>query len=54
MTPRPILEIGEQLGLREDELIPYGRHKAKVALKGRARLSDRPRGRYVLVTTVHV
>ncbi|MGH7262160.1 MAG: hypothetical protein ACREI9_16075 [Nitrospiraceae bacterium] len=35
MTPRPILEIGEQLGLREDELIPYGRHKAKVALKGR-------------------
>ena len=35
MTPRPILEIGEQLGLREDELIPYGRHKARVALKSR-------------------
>ena len=53
MTPRPIHEIGEQLGLRADELIPYGRYKAKVALEALARLSDRPRGRYVVVTAVN-
>lgn len=53
MTPRPILEIGEQLGLREDELIPYGRYKAKISLDTLSRLADRPRGRYVLITAVN-
>jgi formate--tetrahydrofolate ligase len=53
VTPRPIHEIGEQLGLRADELIPYGRHKAKVTLEALTRLSDRPRGRYVVVTAVN-
>lgn len=53
MTPRSILEIGEQLGLRKDELIPHGQYKAKVSLDALARLADRPRGRYVLVTAVN-
>ena len=53
MTPRPILEIGEQLGLRGDELIPYGRYKSKISLDALARLANHPRGRYVLVTAVN-
>lgn len=53
MTPRPILEIGQALGLQEDELIPYGDAKAKVVLRVLERLSDRPLGRYVLVTAIN-
>ena len=53
MTPHPIFEIGEQLGLRKDELIPHGQFKAKVSLGVLARLADRPRGRYVLVTAIN-
>jgi formate--tetrahydrofolate ligase len=52
MTPRPILEVGRQLGLRDDELIPYGRDTVKVSLAALERLADRPRGKYVLVTAV--
>ena len=29
----PIIEIAEQLGLREDDLDLYGKYKAKVSLK---------------------
>lgn len=53
MTPRPIQEIGEQLGLHADELIPHGRHKAKLSPDILARLSGRPAGRYVLVTAIN-
>ncbi len=40
MTPRPILEIGELLGLHHDELIPYGRDKAKISLLALDRLDQ--------------
>ncbi|MGH7206941.1 MAG: formate--tetrahydrofolate ligase [Nitrospiraceae bacterium] len=53
VTPRPIIEVGEGLGLRHDELIPYGRWKAKVSLACLDRLSNRPRARYVLVTAIN-
>ena len=53
MTPRPFLDIGDQLGLGKDELIPYGRHKAKVSLDALTRLADHPRGKYVLVTAIN-
>lgn len=52
VTPRPILEIGRQLGLRDDELISYGHAAAKVSLAALERLADRPSGKYVLVTAV--
>ncbi|WP_447974505.1 formate--tetrahydrofolate ligase [Nitrospira sp. Kam-Ns4a] len=52
-TPRPILEVGEDLGFRPHELIPYGALKAKVALSVLERLADRPLGRYVLVTAIN-
>jgi formate--tetrahydrofolate ligase len=53
VTFRPIQEIGEQLGLRADELIPHGRYKAKLSSDVFARLSGRPAGRYVLVTAIN-
>ncbi len=52
-TPRPILEVGEALGLRPDELVPYGRTKAKVSLEVLTRLAGHPTGRYILVTAIN-
>lgn len=48
----PITRIAEGLGIPEDSLEPYGRHKAKVSLPFLASLADRPRGKLVLVTAV--
>ncbi len=48
---RPIYEVGERIGLREDDLIPYGRYKAKVKLH---RLFSPPisNPRYILVSAM--
>ena len=48
----PITEIAERIGLLEDELIPYGRTKAKVHLDSLKRISTRPRGKYIDVTAI--
>jgi formyltetrahydrofolate synthetase len=53
VTPRPIMEVGEQLGLATDEVLPYGPYKAKVALSALDRLKGRSLGRYVLVTAIN-
>jgi methylenetetrahydrofolate dehydrogenase (NADP+)/methenyltetrahydrofolate cyclohydrolase/formyltetrahydrofolate synthetase/formate--tetrahydrofolate ligase len=50
--PRPIAQIANQLGLRESELEPYGRLKAKVRLDTLDRLRDRPLGRYIVVSAI--
>lgn len=51
--PRPIIEIGRQLGIHAEELIPYGTNKAKIVLGVLDRLKDRRLGRYVLVTAIN-
>ena len=51
-TLRPIQEIGEEAGLRPDEIEPYGHHMAKVSLRAMQRLADRPAGRYIVVTAI--
>jgi formate--tetrahydrofolate ligase len=48
-----VQELADQLGLREDEVIPYGQNKGKIALTALDRLRDRPLGRYVLVTAIN-
>ena len=48
----PITEIANRIGLLEDELIPYGRTKAKVHLDSLKRISTRPRGKYIDVTAI--
>jgi formate--tetrahydrofolate ligase len=53
VTPRPILEIAHELGLRDDEVELYGPWKAKVRLEAIERLeAERPRGKYVVVTAM--
>ena len=49
---KPILEIAEQLGLEEEDLIFYGRYKAKVHLDALKKVTDRPRGKYIDVTAI--
>jgi formate--tetrahydrofolate ligase len=53
VTPRPILEVARDLGIADDEVELYGPTKAKITLQGIERLeSERPRGKYVLVTAI--
>lgn len=51
-TLRPINEVAASIGLSEDELIPYGRTKAKVHLDSLKRLGAQPRGKYIDVTAI--
>ena len=53
VKPRPIVDVARDLGLRDDEIEPYGSVKAKITLAGIERLEqERPRGKYVLVTAI--
>jgi formate--tetrahydrofolate ligase len=53
VTPRPILEIARELGLRDDEVELYGTVKAKITLPGIERLErEQARGKYVVVTGI--
>ena len=45
--------LAESVGLLPDEVEPYGRYKAKIALKALDRLRDRPDGKYVCVTGIN-
>jgi formate--tetrahydrofolate ligase len=49
---KPIAEIAAGLGLEEDELELYGKHKAKVTLPVMKRLAGRPDGKYIDVTAI--
>ena len=48
----PIGEVAAQLGLREEDLIPYGRYKAKVDHRLVRRMADKPDAKVVLVTAI--
>jgi formyltetrahydrofolate synthetase len=49
---KPILQIAEEVGLKESDLELYGPHKAKVHLNVRDRLAKRPNGKYIDVTAI--
>jgi formate--tetrahydrofolate ligase len=50
---KPITQLAAELGLREDEVIPMGRHLAKVDQRlVMNRIGSRPTGRYVDVTAI--
>ncbi len=49
---RPIADIAAEYGIEPDELIAFGRTKAKVHLDILRRTADRPIGKYVDVTAV--
>src|SRR5512138_4002651 len=48
----PISEIGARIGLTDDELIPYGRTKAKIALSVLDRVPERKSSKYIVITAV--
>jgi formate--tetrahydrofolate ligase len=48
-----IESVAESLGILPDEIEPYGRYKAKIALSALDRLKDRPGGRYICVTGIN-
>jgi len=53
VTPRPVVDVAAELGLREEEIELYGRTKAKITLEAISRVeAENPRGKYVLVTAI--
>jgi formate--tetrahydrofolate ligase len=50
---KPITEIGARLGIPEESLEPYGRTKAKIAMKWINEQKDRTDGKLVLVTAIN-
>jgi methylenetetrahydrofolate dehydrogenase (NADP+)/methenyltetrahydrofolate cyclohydrolase/formyltetrahydrofolate synthetase len=51
-TLLPIVDVAAGLGLTEDDLDLYGKHKAKIHLDVLDRLKDRPLGHYVDVAAI--
>ncbi|MFT4825594.1 MAG: formate--tetrahydrofolate ligase [Halioglobus sp.] len=51
-STRPIMEIGEKLGIPREQMIPYGHTKAKVSLDYLEQLDSRPKGKLILVTAM--
>ncbi len=52
-TLRPIHDVARDLGLDDADVIPWGRHKAKVSLDAFARRPGPPQGRLVLVSAIN-
>ena len=53
VTPRPIMDVAHDLGLRDDEIEPYGHTKAKITIEGIRRVeAEQRRGKYVVVTAI--
>src|ERR687897_618516 len=51
-TLLPIVDVADDLGLRHDEVEPYGRYKAKVDLSVIERLADRSDAKLINVTAI--
>lgn len=49
---QPIMQIADKLGLDEEELFLYGKHRAKVSLDVLGRLKKNPNGKYICVTAL--
>ena len=57
VTPRPIIELARELGLRDEEVEQYGPYKAKIRIEGIERLEAEAaaagkHGKYVVVTAI--
>ena len=50
---KPITEIADMLGIKDEELIPYGRYKAKIDDGFEKRMADKPDGKLILVTAIN-
>ncbi len=52
-SKKPILEIGDRLGIPAESLVPYGHDKAKVSSDYIKGLGDKPDGKLILVTAIN-
>ena len=48
----PVEDVAARIGIRSDELIPWGRHKSKVSPAIWERVRNEPDGKLILVTTI--
>ncbi len=53
MTPRPLVEVWRELGLDDQEVLLYGRDKAKLIAEALRRRQSVPEGALVLVTGIN-
>jgi formate--tetrahydrofolate ligase len=53
VTPKHIFEVAQSLGIHSNDLIPFGRYKAKISLNLNERIKNKPLGRYILVTAIN-
>jgi len=50
---KTVYQLGDEMGLTKEELLPYGHYVAKVDYKKvLERLKDRPNGKYINVTAI--
>ena len=48
----PVTKIADKLGVKQDELEPYGKYMAKIDLKILDRLKNKPTGKFITVTAI--
>ena len=48
-----IYKIAEKIGIKKEEVIPWGGFKAKISLKIFNRIKDNKNGKLILVTTIN-
>jgi formate--tetrahydrofolate ligase len=51
-TLQPIHDIAAKAGFLDEEVEPYGRYRAKIALSAFERLKDRPDGKLIITTAI--
>ncbi|MDO4563187.1 MAG: formate--tetrahydrofolate ligase [Clostridia bacterium] len=49
----PINAIAARIGFSEDDIIPYGRYKAKISAQALARLNNNKKGKLILTTAIN-
>lgn len=52
-TLKPIQEIADTLGIKEDYLVPYGKYKAKIDYRIQGEVKDKKDGKLILVTSIN-
>jgi len=50
---RDIYEIAEKIGIKKEEIIPWGENKAKISLEIFDRIKNKEDGKLILVTTIN-
>lgn len=52
-TMLPIVEVAKTLGITEDDLVLYGKHKAKISMEVLKERQSQPDGKLILVTAIN-